>query len=390
MILRFQDKDSNQNFIRIQQFGSKFENCRSYGYCWRRFTVHGNDNSRTSFSVQLPSGRHWRREERLTQVFRTFNCALVRRKESRKRNLLFHIPAAISCSPSLRLLQTDSSYITLGDIYDHHCEEAGLSREDPILVSGEKVKSVLLEFKQKSGRAPSKAEYFTLRKDIMDEIGTKLVPDDVLSKYMTSAMATPADLWRMRKQFALQVATTSFMTFVFCLTSRAPSRFHLSRSTGLMTMSEMLPGLAGQAPVFASNDAVPFRFTPNMQRFLGPVFTEGLLTTGIMVIGRCLTEPDFGLEQQLCLFARDEVMTWMHGKGHPWTFDLSFRTSCAANIEGVVKRAEIMACKIERETAQSTTNMGGIPVVQTVTNLISTATNPVQLMRMSEVYHPWF
>lgn len=103
-------------------------------------------------------------------------------------------------------------------------------------------------------------------------------------------------------------------------------------------------------------------------------------------------------------------MTWMHGKGHPWTFDLSFRTSCAANIEGVVKRAEIMACKIERETvgiryvsyvnscsdqfvvvqAQSTTNMGGIPVIQTVTNLISTATNPVQLMRMSEVYHPWF
>lgn len=118
--------------------------------------------------------------------------------------------------------------------------------------------------------------------------------------------------------------------------------------------------------MFASNDAVPFRFTPNMQRFLSPTFTEGLLTTGIMVIGRCLTEPDvrfsllrlhlmtwttqFGLEQQLCLFARDEVMTWMHGKGHPWTFDLSFRTSCAANIEGVVKRAEIMACKIERET----------------------------------------
>lgn len=44
--------------------------------------------------------------------------------------------------------------------------------------------------------------------------------------------------------------------------------------------------------MFASNDAVPFRFTPNMQRFLGPVFTEGLLATGIMVIGRCLTEPD--------------------------------------------------------------------------------------------------
>jgi transformation/transcription domain-associated protein len=57
-------------------------------------------------------------------------------------------------------------------------------------------------------------------------------------------------------------------------------------------MSELLPGVASQAPVFASNDAVPFRFTPNMQRFIGPLFTEGVFTSGIMVIARCLTEPD--------------------------------------------------------------------------------------------------
>jgi hypothetical protein len=57
----------------------------------------------------------------------------------------------------------------------------------------------------------------------------------------------------------------------------------------------------------------------------------------------------FGLEQQLCLFARDEVMTWLHGRGQPWTFDISFRTNCAANIDGVVKRAEVMACKLERD-----------------------------------------
>lgn len=57
-------------------------------------------------------------------------------------------------------------------------------------------------------------------------------------------------------------------------------------------MSELLPGVANQAPVFASNDIVPFRFTPNMQKFVGPVFQEGVLVTGIMAIGRCLTEPE--------------------------------------------------------------------------------------------------
>lgn len=82
----------------------------------------------------------------------TFDRALARKKESRKRNLNFHIPAAISCSPNLRLLQNDSSYVTLGDIYDRHCEETGITREDPILVAGEKVRSVLLDFKHVNQR----------------------------------------------------------------------------------------------------------------------------------------------------------------------------------------------------------------------------------------------
>jgi|HubBroStandDraft_1064217.scaffolds.fasta_scaffold1700189_1 transformation/transcription domain-associated protein len=62
----------------------------------------------------------------------------------------------------------------------------------------------------------------------------------------------------------------------------------------------------------------------------------------------CFTS-QFDLEQQLCLFARDEVNTWLHGRGKPWTFDVSYRASVAANIDGVVKRAETMACKLERE-----------------------------------------
>ncbi|EGO01921.1 hypothetical protein SERLA73DRAFT_166433 [Serpula lacrymans var. lacrymans S7.3] len=386
-----EDKDSNQNFVRIHKFGPKFENCRSHGYGWRRFTVHGSDNSRVSFSVQLPSGRHSRREERVMQMFCTFNGALTRRKESRKRNLGFHLPAVISCSPGLRLLQNDSSYVTLGDIYDQYCEDSGITREEPILAAGEKVKNVLREFTLSAGRSSSKTEHLNLKKDVLDEIALKYVPDDVLTKYMMRVMDGPAELWRMRRQFALQLAATSFMTYVFCLTSRAPSRFHLSRATGQIAMSELLPGQASQTPVIASNDAVPFRFTPNMQRFLGPIFTEGILTSGIMVIGRCLTEPEFDLEQQLCLFARDELMWWLHNRKQPWTFDISFRTSVAANIDGLVKRAETMACKLEREQAAANpSNPGSAPVVQTVTNLISTATNPIQLMKMTENYHPWF
>lgn len=47
-----------------------------------------------------------------------------------------------------------------------------------------------------------------------------------------------------------------------------------------------------QAPIFASNDIVPFRFTPNMQQFVGPFHMEGIMTAGMMSIGRSLTEPE--------------------------------------------------------------------------------------------------
>ena len=122
-------------------------------------------------------------------------------------------------------------------------------------------------------------------------------------------MGTPNELWRMRKEIALQLAETSFMTYFVCLGSRVPSRFHWSRATGQIAMSEILPGtthfdlevyqsdrlLLGSTsanPMFASTDSVPFRFTPNFQHLLGPILTEGVLASGIMAIARCLTEPE--------------------------------------------------------------------------------------------------
>jgi transformation/transcription domain-associated protein len=85
--------------------------------------------------------------------------ALLRKKETRKRNLAFHLPAAISCSLNARLFQNDSSYVTFGDIYDRHCEETGISREDPVLVAGEKVKQVLREFRQAQGKTVRQYRY---------------------------------------------------------------------------------------------------------------------------------------------------------------------------------------------------------------------------------------
>jgi transformation/transcription domain-associated protein len=66
---------------------------------------------------------------------------------------------------------------------------------------------------------------------------------------MIRTMADAESLWLMRKQFAMQTAAVSFLTYVCCLSNRTPSRFHFSRKTGLMYMTEILPGMSDPARV---------------------------------------------------------------------------------------------------------------------------------------------
>ncbi|EEB87944.1 hypothetical protein MPER_14489, partial [Moniliophthora perniciosa FA553] len=125
-------------------------------------------------------------------------------------------------------------------------------------------------------------------------------------------------------------------------------------------------------------------YTPALQHFIGPIFMEGILTSALMAIGRSLTEPE-----QLCLFARDEVIAWLAQRNMPLVIDLAFRQHVTNMIEGIVGRAETVACKVEREqslqNAPTTT-----PVMQTVIALISSATNPIQLTKMGDMYYSWF
>lgn len=113
------------------------------------------------------------------------HSVLARKKESRKRNLIFHIPITVPCSPALRLMQNDSSYVTFGDMFEKYCEEAGISRDDPVFIPGEKMKQMLRLQRQDHSNMngpPTRQEYWTIKKEIFDDIQAHLIPDNVISQ----------------------------------------------------------------------------------------------------------------------------------------------------------------------------------------------------------------
>ena len=121
-------------------------------------------------------------------------------------------------------------------------------------------------------------------------------------------MATPADLWHIRKQMTLNFASFIFMTFIFSVGNRNPSRISFSRTTGSVFTTDLLtcrldsslscdlrlnPLFAAfnlSRPEFGHTESVPFRFTPNLQKFFGAIGTEGVLSSAILAIARALTE----------------------------------------------------------------------------------------------------
>ncbi|QRW02146.1 phosphatidylinositol 3- and 4-kinase [Ceratobasidium sp. AG-Ba] len=371
-----QHKDTPHGFVRIQRFASRVEFCRSLEAHFRRIGMHGHDGSFHTFAVQQ-NGRHTRREERSMQLFRSFNSALDRRKETRKRNLNFHLPAAISFSHSLRLLENDASYVSLQDMLEQHCKDKGIHRDDAQFHFLDKLKTL---------RNPegTKVDFFTLRAEIISEISAKLVPATVLSNVYARSYGTLDNAQAVCSSNGRNVIHVFLLLCQWSASPALPS-FAVDRKDVHVGSASYLEQ---QTSVIHNGEVCPFRFTPNMQHFVTPIGIEGLLTSGIMAIARGLTEPSFDLEQQLSLFLRDEVYAWyLNAVPQPTMLphDLIFRRAVQTNTESLLKKADVIACRVPSDMNASSTQVPN----QNITDLIVRATQEQMLAQMEVTFQAW-
>ncbi|WFD31947.1 transcription-associated protein 1 [Malassezia sp. CBS 17886] len=344
-------EDSNANFVRIARFLPEYGLLRSNGMCNRRITILSNKGSLHSFAVQLPSARYCRREERIFQLLRLLNTVLERKIQTRKRGLAFNVPTAVPISPQLRLLNYDESFVSMQDIYEAHCKEIGIGKDDPIVAWVEKMRSTW----HGASHRRTNVDFANLRMELMEEISVKMISDKILSNYMIRTMSSPSDLWLMRKQFTLQMATTMFLTYILFVSARFPGRIHISRSSGAVIMSDVVPTFSPTAPHFKSPDPTPFRLSPNIQHFIGAVGIEGIVTCAFMALGGALALPEHGLEDFLGIFVRDELQFWFSGAQRQVPKNVEPTTEIVMqNVFEIVKRARLMSCKYGHDKVCST------------------------------------
>ncbi|KAF6808402.1 histone acetylase complex subunit [Colletotrichum sojae] len=370
-----QHKDKNQDFVRIERFLPNVDLVRSVSASYRRLQMRGHDGSVHSWAVQHPAARHCRREERILQLFRQLNQTLGRRKESRKRDLQFTLPLMVPLAPHIRIVQEDTSYITLQSVYEDHCRRHGMSKDDPVLFTMEKLRSVL---DTKNSKHPE--QNATARLEVFNAIQEKWVPHDLALEYFQRAFPDFTEFWLFRRQFSYQLAALTFMTYILYMHNRYPQKINIARGSGNIWGSELMAYMNGNKPFFHNPEPVPFRLTPNLQTLMGPLATEGIFSCALMAIARCLTEPEYELEHALTLFVRDEMIFWFtnsHRSGH--LLESQLRESVQLNSDSVVKRAVSLA----------QTPAGNLPANQTVIDLVAKAVNPMNLAQCDALWMPY-
>lgn len=264
-----------------------------------------------------------------------------------------------------------------------------------------------------------------LRLELNQRINKELIPEDCLRQFVNKSFHSAADLWTYRRLFTQQFALSTFMSYVMAFGHRTPSKYAVNMCNGQVTISEVLPSINNSGQI-ALLDAVPFRFTPNLQRFMGPSAVEGVFAETVRATASIFSQVEKGdLGLSLPLFLRDELAAWLVSNtaavGSPQdqspgdvanqanmslldreaalfnsivSYDHDFcATRIKPNIELFNKRLLTLACVKEAEVAQSALNKNDdqIPCAnQAILDLISCATNPQKLALMDPVWQPWF
>jgi transformation/transcription domain-associated protein len=205
----------------------------------------------------------------------------------------------------------------------------------------------------------------------------KFIPPTIALEYFQATFPSYDDFWLFRRAFSYQFAALSFMTYMMCMSQRYPHKLNISRSSGRVWGSELVPSMGAQRPVFNNPEVVPFRLTPNLQTLMGPIVTEGIFAPALMTLGRCLTEREGELEMQLSVFIRDEVTFWFTQQHKQGAVDGMLREAVQHNSELILKKALSFAQPPEA---------GNLPANQTSVDTIATAVDPKKLSQTDPLW----
>ncbi|KAJ2022109.1 transcription-associated protein 1, partial [Coemansia sp. S610] len=325
--------DSNDDFVRIERFLPELSIVLRSNGVSRNLAIRGGDGSIVHFAVQHSTSRHYHQEERWVQLYRNLDAASEQGRDTwEQHRLAFHLPTIVSLAPHIRLVQEQPNTFMLQDVYDSACARNGNAEIAPVLYFVRQMRSLASQL--------SSAEEANLV--LFEQICQRLVPASLLSDDVRLHAASPMDYWLYRENFSYQVSVGIALAYMIASTQRTPAKLGISRTTGNLFLSDMVPTQATPG-LMHSKEPVPFRLTPNIQVFVTELGLEGIVPLAIYKVMLRFTEIEHLLRDFLDLYVRDELISMPTVKPLAAANPLALAEMCERNVRLIVHRAGQLA-----------------------------------------------
>lgn len=190
----------------------------------------GDDGKVVHFLVQYSISHITRSDERMMQMYVLLNRMMSKNKETRRRNLVFHVPLVIPLTHRLRLMETHVAHVSLEDVYEQSCVTRDVDTDKPLLLYREVVRKA--EGCERSSHA---------RLKVMSEVCNTVIPDYVLARYLHRTIPQPDQLWAFKKEFGAQLALCGFLSYILKIGERALHKMSFFKHSAKIINSEFYP-----------------------------------------------------------------------------------------------------------------------------------------------------
>ncbi|KAG9129909.1 hypothetical protein Leryth_007000 [Lithospermum erythrorhizon] len=378
--------------VKLDRVGADIPIVRRHGSSFRRLTLVGSDGSQRHFIVQTSLTPNARSDERILQLFRVMNKMFDKHKDSRQRHIYIHTPIIIPVWAQVRMVEDDLMYSTFLEVYENYCARNDREADQPITFFKEQLNQAI------SGQI-SPESVVDLRLQAYNEITKNIVTDNIFSQYMYKTLLNGNHMWAFKKQFAVQLALSSFVSYMLHIGGRSPNKILFAKNTGKIFQTDFHPAY-DQNGMIEFNEPVPFRLTRNLQAFFSHFGVEGLLVSAMCSAAQAVVSPKQTqhLWHHLAMFFRDELLSWNFRKpgtpfapiiGGGFLNPVDLKQKVTTNVEHVIGRINGIAPQYISEEEEN-----GVDPPQSVqrgvTELVEAALTPSNLCMMDPTWHAWF
>lgn len=387
----FADQEiSSEHTIRLDRIGADIPIVRRHGSSCRRLTLIGSDGSQRHFIVQTSLTPSARSDERMLHLFRVLNRMFDKHKESRRRHINIYTPIIIPVWSQVRMVEDDVMYNTFLEVYENHCARNDREADQPIAYFKEQLNQAI------TGQIPQDA-VLDLRLQAYNDIIKNMVTDGIISQFMYKTLPSGNHMWAFKKQFAIQLALSNFMSVMLQIGGRSPNKILFAKNTGKLFQTDFHPTYDANGMI-EHNEPVPFRLTRNLQAFFSHFGVEGLVSS-MCAAAQAVVSPKQSqhLWYHLAMFFRDELISWSWRKPigmnqAPVACSLNpaeFKQKVVTNVEHAIGRVNAIAPHYVPEEEDN-----GVDPPQSVqkgvSELVEAALTPRNLCMMDPTWHPWF